>query len=80
MVAVVIPTEDEYWLRPRRRLGVLKPADVLPAGGVRVDVSVNEIVVGVAPQQSSSNESVGGTDDNLIDLRSSPAPAMSDVK
>ena len=68
MVPVVIRTEDDYWLRPRRRLGVLNPADVLPAGGVRVDVSVNEIVVGVTPQHSSSNESVGGTDDNLIDL------------
>ena len=68
MVAVVNSTEDDYWLRPRTRLGVLKPADVLPAGGVRVDVSVNEIVVGVAPQQSSSKESFGGIDDNLIDL------------
>ena len=65
---MVNSTEDDYWLRPRTRLGVLKPADVLPAGGVRVDVSVNEIVVGVAPQQSSSKESSGGTDDNLIDL------------
>ena len=68
MVAVVNSTEDDYWLRPRTRLGVLKPADVLLAGGVRVDVSVNEIVVGVALQQSSSKESSGGTDDNLIDL------------
>ena len=66
MIAVVNSTEDDYWLRPRTRLGVLTPADVLPAGGGRVDVSVNEIVVGVAPQQSS-----GGTDDNLIDLSQS---------
>ena len=68
MVSVVNSTEDDCWLRSRTRLGVLKPADVLPAGGVRVEVSVNEIVVGVAPQQSSSKEFSGGTDDSLIDL------------
>ena len=67
MVAVVNPIEGDYWLRPQTQLTVLKPADVLPAGGVRVDVRVYKILVGVM-QQSSSKDSVGRTDDNLIDL------------
>ena len=43
MVAMVNPTENDFWLRPRTRLGILKPADVLPHGAVRVEVSMNEI-------------------------------------
>ena len=78
LVAVVNPTEDDYWLR--LRLGVLKPAYVLPAGGDRVDMRVHEIVIGVTPEQSSSKESVGGTDDIWSICRTSSASAMSNVK
>ena len=52
----------------------------LTAGGDRVDMRVHEIVVGVTPEQSSSKESVGGTDDIWSICRISPASAMSDVK
>ncbi|KAI0214933.1 hypothetical protein LSAT2_033045 [Lamellibrachia satsuma] len=68
MVAMVNPTENDFWLRPRTRLGILKPADVLPHGAVRVDVSMNEIVVGVTPQRSPSIESDADSVEKLIDL------------
>ena len=50
--AVVQATESDYYVWRRTRIGVLRIGDVLPES-VCVDVSANEIVVGVTPGTSA---------------------------
>ena len=58
-VRVVNGLSNDVQLKPWTRPGVLHPA--VPHREVRVDVSVNEIVIGVTTQQPSSKEA--DTDD-----------------
>ena len=69
-VRVVNGSSNDVELKPRVRIGVLHPA--MPHREVRVDVSVNEIVIGETTQQPSSTEEKPGNVDSLIDLSQFP--------